>query len=293
MPRFDTPTPITVDVELAAGDVRLHAGERTDTIVTVTPSDPGQRSDVSAAHDTHVECVGGRLAVRGPKTWRRLTPFGAGGSVDVVIELPVGSDVGGRLTFGQLVATGQLGACRLSAGAGDIRVERAGEIDLSTGAGDIAVELATGGRIGTGSGDVRLAAISGITVIKSSNGDSHVGEADGRLEMKGANSSFTVDRARGQITAKTSLGDIRLGDVTGGTVDAQTGCGSVEVAIGRGVAAWLDLHTKFGVVSNELVDTAPPDSSEGSVEVIARTRIGDITIRRASDVRLVQALGWR
>ncbi len=49
MPTFDTPRPILVDLELGVGDVRITAGDRTDTTVEIRPTDPAKPSDVEAA----------------------------------------------------------------------------------------------------------------------------------------------------------------------------------------------------------------------------------------------------
>ena len=40
MPTFDTPEPIAVTLDVGVGDIRVVAGDRTDTIVDVRPSDP-------------------------------------------------------------------------------------------------------------------------------------------------------------------------------------------------------------------------------------------------------------
>jgi len=57
--------------------------------------------------------------------------------------------------------------------------------------------------------------------------------------------------------------------------------GRVDIGIRLGVAAWLDLDTKFGKVYNDLESTARPQPGEPTVEVRARTSFGDITIHRA------------
>lgn len=64
MPTFDTPEPISVTLELGVGDIRIVAGERTDTVVEVRPSDAARTSDVTAAQQTRVEYAGGRLLRR-------------------------------------------------------------------------------------------------------------------------------------------------------------------------------------------------------------------------------------
>ena len=48
MPEFDTPEPITVEIDLVVGDVRLTASERANTVVEVRPSDPADEHRTSA-----------------------------------------------------------------------------------------------------------------------------------------------------------------------------------------------------------------------------------------------------
>jgi DUF4097 and DUF4098 domain-containing protein YvlB len=106
----------------------------------------------------------------------------------------------------------------------------------------------------------------------------------GDLQVKAANGDIGVDRARASVTAKTANGDIHLNEVDHGVIVAETACGKVDVAVRSGVAAWLDLHSGFGLVRNLLDATERPGPSEDTVEVRARTSFGDITIRRAEDL---------
>ena len=88
------------------------------------------------------------------------------------------------------------------------------------------------------------------------------------------------------VGAKTANGDVRVGEVARGAVVAQTAFGKVEIGVLDGVAAWLDLNTKFGRVQNDLGAAEQPAPGEEAVEVRARTSFGDITIHRsfASDI---------
>ena len=52
---FDTPSAITVTLDLYVADVRLAVSDRADTVVEVRPSDPGKAADVKAAENTRVE----------------------------------------------------------------------------------------------------------------------------------------------------------------------------------------------------------------------------------------------
>jgi hypothetical protein len=82
------------------------------------------------------------------------------------------------------------------------------------------------------------------------------------------------------VVAKTSNGDVRLDEVERGNVVAQTALGKIDIGIRDGVAAWLDLDTKFGKVDNVLDSAGKPGAGEDAVEVRARSAFGDITIRR-------------
>ena len=94
MPTFNTPEPITATIDVAVGDVHLSAGDGTATVVDVRPSDASNSDDVKAAELTRVEYASGQLLVKAPKLRSWLSRSG-GGSIDVTIELPAGSQVRG------------------------------------------------------------------------------------------------------------------------------------------------------------------------------------------------------
>lgn len=282
MPTFDTPAPITVSLELSVGDVRIEAGDRTDTVVDVRPGDPNKKGDVAAAQQTRVDYTDGRLTIRGPKG-RRAFNFRGGDSIDVHVNLPAGSSLRAEAGVVHLRATGPLGECRVKAGCGEIRIDEAGPVRLGMGAGDIILGRSTGHtELTSGSGALRIGTVDGTAVIKNANGETVVGEITGDLRVKSANGKITVDRAHATVAARTAMGDIRLGEVHRGGVVAETGFGSVEVGVADGVAAWLDLGTRFGAVNNELDAADRPPPGEHTVEVRADTAMGDITVRRAT-----------
>jgi DUF4097 and DUF4098 domain-containing protein YvlB len=283
MPTFETPGPISVTVEIGVGDIWVEASDRADTSVEALPSDPGKRVDVSAAEQTHVEFADGRLLVRAPKRWRQWTPWGGGGSIDVRIELPSGSHVRAEAGVAALRCGGRLGNCQFRTGVGDIRLDQTGRVELKTGAGDISLDRAEGkAEVTTGSGAVGIARVDGTTVVKNGNGDTWLGEVAGDARVSAANGGISIDLARATIVAKTSNGDVRVGEISGGVVVAQSAFGAVDVGVRDGVAAWLELDTKFGSVQNRLETAGRPGAGEDTVEVHAHTGYGDITIRRSS-----------
>jgi putative adhesin len=280
MSHFQTPEPISVVLELRVADVRVAAGERPDTIVEVRPSDPSRRDDLTAAEQTRVEYADGRLLVKGPRRLREWSPFSDGGSIDVDIQLPAGSELNGHTVAGGFRCTGPLGRCELKSSAGALSVDHAADVKLAT-AGDISLGHVSGdAELTTATGDVRAGEIGGAAAIKNANGDTRIGTIGGDLRVKAANGDIDVGDAHRSVVAKTANGHIRLGSVHGGSVAAETAAGHVEVGVADGVAAWLDLRTHYGHVHNGLDASEVPGPADEQVQVRARTGFGDITIRR-------------
>ena len=282
MPTFDTPGPISVTISLGAGDLRITAGDRSETVVDVRPSDESAGDDVRAAEQTRVEYADGRLLIKAPKSWRRYSPFSDGGSADVSIELPAGSHVQGEAAMAAVHCEGRLGDCRFKTSAGDIVLGEAGTVHLSTAAGDITVDHAEGSaEITTASGDVRIGAVGGSAVVKNSNGDSWIGEATGDVRLVGANGDISIGHSSASATAKTANGTIRVGEVVRGPAVLETAFGDVEVGVRDGTAAKLDVSTHYGRVRNEMEPSDGPEPAEETAEIYARTAMGDIVIHRS------------
>ena len=290
MPFFSTPEPIYVTIELIAGDARIIASDRTDTVIEVRPRDDSKASDIRAAEQTQVEYSSGRLLVKSRQRnfiyegARSVIGPGRGSPVvDVTIELPTGSHLQGDTGMGDFGCEGHLGECRLKTGMGNIRLDHASALHLKTGMGDIAVDRASGeADVTTGSGEVRIGHIGGAAVIKNSNGDTAVGEVTGDLRVKSANGRISVDRAHASVIAKTANGNIRIGEVVSGEIVLETAAGELEVGIREGTAAWLDVTAHYGRVRNSLDEADSPEQSEATAEVRARTSYGNILIHRAN-----------
>jgi len=279
MHTFDTPTPISVTVDLSVGRVRIIARARTDTVVDVQPSNPSREADVRDAEQTWVEFTNGRLTVKVPK---RFTLFGRGSSVDLTIRLPEGSDVQGAAAVADVHGSGRLGDCRVKLSMGALHLETTGALQVSTGMGDVTVDQVVGAAdVATGSGAVRIGTIDGPAVIKNSNGDTWVGSVGGDLRARAANGDVSVDRADASVQARSANGDIRVLDAARGSVSVETSVGAVEIGIRDGSAAWLDVSTGFGRVSTSLTTADVPDPAGNTVNVHARTQHGDILVRRS------------
>jgi DUF4097 and DUF4098 domain-containing protein YvlB len=127
---------------------------------------------------------------------------------------------------------------------------------------------------------VRLRELDSSAVIKNSNGDTWVGVAGGDLRLNAANGSIAVDLAQASVGAKSANGDVRLGEVVRGSVVLETKIGDLEVGIREGTAAWLDVNSRFGHVRNGLDAADGPEASAETVEVRARTSVGEVVVRR-------------
>ena len=280
MPTFDTPKPISATIDLGLGDVRIRATDTDTTVVEVQPSDASNEEDRKAAQLTRVEYAHGQLVVKASKL-RSWLPTRDGGSIDVTIELPAGSQVHGGLAAADVQCDGRLGRSQIKTGLGRVQLDEVETLSVKSGTGDIVVDRVIGhADITAGSGDVRVRALDSTAVIKNSNGDTWIGVAEGDLRVNAANGSIAVEVAHGGVVAKSANGDVRVRDVVHGSVVLETKLGDVEVGIREGTAAWLDVNATAGRVVNSLEAADAPQPSAETVEVRARTTVGEIVIRR-------------
>ncbi len=281
MPTYQTLEPISVTLELGVGHVRISASDRADTSVEVRPSDATDQSDVKAAQQVRIDHTEGVLRVTGPRV-RAFDFSRRTRSVDVLIDLPVGSDLSVELQVGDIRCAGRLGQCRLKTSAGNVWAERTGPLRLDTSVGHITVDGVNGNaEISTGSGKIRVGGVEGTAVIKNSNGDTVIEKITGDLRVRSANGDIQVDRAGAGADVKTSNGGIRLGEVSHGSIVLGTAMGDLDIGIAEGAVAWLDVHTGFGQVRNLLSDATRPDDADRVVEIHGRTSYGDITVHRS------------
>jgi DUF4097 and DUF4098 domain-containing protein YvlB len=282
MPEFNTPEPISVVVDTYVGDIRIVASDTATTVVDVRPSSRNRHQDVEAAEQTTAEYSAGLLRVHAPRPplWKQAVGRKYG-SVEVLIEVPSGSRVEVDTAMGTIYTKGRLGDCRLTSSFGDVQVDTAGALQMTTGTGTISVEQANGRvEADTGSGAVRIRRIDGSAEINNSNGATWIDTVTGDLRVKSANGDITVGVTESGVAAKTAAGSIRIGEVVRGSVSLASAAGRLEVGIRPGTAALLDLHTRFGLVRNELDTVEGPVSSDEKATVRARTSYGDIVVRR-------------
>jgi len=282
MPTFDTPDPITARLQfgMVIANVRVTADARADSHIEVTPVDPGRKADVRVAEQTTIDFADGVLTARAPRFGSMLTRTGA---VDVKVRLPEGSGLTGATAMGQVVTEGALGDVRFKTAYGDVNIAKAATLQLRCSSGDVTVGEAGTAEVVATNGGVNLVRVDGAAKVSNSNGGSRIGEAAGAVEVDGSNGVVTIDRALGDVTVRNANGRIEVGEVVRGTVTLTTAAGSLEVGVREGSAAWLDLNTVAGQVRNELLVGEAPADGEDSVRITARTHVGNILVRRATE----------
>ncbi|TFD47331.1 hypothetical protein E3T55_15235 [Cryobacterium frigoriphilum] len=282
MPTYNTPAAIDVAINLQVGRIEVIATDRADTVVTVTPTNPGKAVDRRGAEDTKVAFDGQQLTITGPKP--RLSWIGPGptDSADVKIELPTGSRLTAEIAVGHLSTTGRLGATRIKSSTGSVELDTTGDLWLRAGHGSATVGTAHGSsEITADHGQIRLGAVDGDAILKASHGSITVGLSRGALEAKLSYGDLEISTALASVAAKTAYGSIELREISSGSIEVESGFGQIRIGVRPGVPAWLDLSSKDGHVRNEIAGDTAPAESEQSVAVRARTQFGDITVQRA------------
>ncbi|WP_199038176.1 hypothetical protein [Glycomyces salinus] len=214
MHTFETPAPITANVDIVLGYIRFNASDRADTVVEVDPVDPSRPLDVEAAELVEVEFSDGTLRVAHPKLRTMFTK--KFGSVKVRVELPTGSNLHGETAQGEQVVKGAVGACRLKIAIGDIRLDRAAAARLRTSGGRVSADHVTGRADVHAGGEVRL----------------------GRVDA--------------DVKVKSNMGSVSVGEIGSGPVDLYSAVGGLEVGVPAGTAVLLDANASVGRVRDDL-----------------------------------------
>jgi hypothetical protein len=277
MPTFATPGPITATVEVAGAQVRVTASDRTDTVVLVEPRDTASRKDVRVADKTKVDLAGGQLTVK------TTTPGDKSGSVAITIDLPAGSSLAAYLAHSSVQVDGSIGQCELHMASGWVQLDRIDALRADISAGQVVIaHIAGRADIDGGAFAVRIGEVEGPAGIAGSGGQAWIGHAAADLELSSGSGGFDIDRADGSVTATTASGAIRIGRMTHGEATLMNGSGNIEVGIGDGIAAHIDVNSERGSVRNSVASHESTGAPDAKVTVHARTRHGDIIIQRAS-----------
>jgi hypothetical protein len=282
MPSYDVSGPIDLDVTAGVGFVDIAASDRTDAVAEVVPSKRGRSGDESLAREATVSFDSGVLRVKVP---RRLNLFGKSDSVDVRCEVPTGSRVTIETAYGSVRARGVLGDCRIVAKYGGVTADTVGNLVVEAPYGSTDIAEVTGRLdVTAGHGVVRIGEVHGDARLRASHGTMELGTAAGDVEAA-TSGALTIDRALGDVTARSAHGPIRIREVSGGTIRLDNGHADVDVGVPTGIAAWIDASSAHGRVRNELTPDPAAAASDHAVELHLHANYGNVIIRRITTTR--------
>ena len=282
MPSYDASGPIDLDVTAGVAFVDIVASDRRDAVVEVVPSKPGRSGDESLARETAVSFDSGRVRVKVP---RRRILFGKSDSVDVRCEVPTGSRITIENAYGSVRARGVLGDCRIVAKYGGVTADTVANLVLEAPYGSTDIAEVTGRLdVTAGHGVVRIAQVHGNARLRASHGIMELGTAAGDVEVA-TSGALTIDRALGNVTARSAHGPLRIREVSGGTIRLDNVHADVDVGVPTGVAAWIDATSAHGWVRNELTPDPAAAASDRSVELHLHTNHANVIIRRVNTPR--------
>jgi F0F1-type ATP synthase epsilon subunit len=278
MPTYTTPGPVDVRIDLPLGETRVIASDRDTTVVDVLGDDDAIRCEFSGNQLT-LSATADRGGVVG---WGLgMLGLGPGSGATVTVEVPTGSDLHATTRYGSLSTEGSLGTCQVRTEYGDVHLDEAGPVGIRSRHSDLSIEHATADlEITTSSGDVRVGVVEGSASITNNDSDIVVTEARGPLQLRGSHGDMTIERLHADLLARNAYGSIRVTEVVEGSCDIATTYGEVEIGIAEGTAAWLDVRSDTGTVRNRLDQQPGPDEFDHTAELRARTRDGDVLIRR-------------
>lgn len=260
---FSTPGPVTLTVNIPAGDIRLETGDEPETLVELDARDEDALAE--ATIELRRRGDGHEVIVEAPKRFNILR-LRNGVDYRLRIRAPHGADLDASTASADIEGIGRFGSVEVDSASGDARFESAdGEA-----------------RINVASGDVRFGRLAGDATVNSASGDVEFGSLGGRGKIRSASGDVSVDEAKSSLTVQTASGDQEIGSIVSGQVTLQSASGDITIGVAKGTALWIDAKSMSGDTTSELeVEGEPPAEGDAKVELRATSMSGDIDIRRA------------
>jgi DUF4097 and DUF4098 domain-containing protein YvlB len=268
---FDTPSPVSLYVELGSGNVLVHTDETDRTTFDVT----GEH-----AEDVVVEQRGEQIVVIAKQ--RRTGFFGSSQSLVIDVSMPHDSKLATKLGSADLRVTGRIGETVLRAGSGDIRLgELNGNGSVETGSGDVAVDRVAGPlQVKSGSGEVTVDRAEGPLNVSTGSGDVLVESAAEAVTVRSGSGDLRVRDSQRDVLLSTASGDLVVERMVRGQLTAKNVSGDITVGIPAGVPVWTDISCVTGSVHSSLEGAGEPQDGQDFVELRAKTVSGDIHLEQ-------------
>ena len=277
MHTFETPGPPTLVVRTTGGHVTVTASDTERTTVELTPLSPAGEQAVANAT---VEQQGNSVVVHLPHARGGL--FRQGAAVAVDVSCPTGTSLHVRADSADVRATGSYADATVASGSGDIDIDTVtGNASLKTGSGAVTTGHVETVVATTGSGNITVGRSARQAKLTVGSGDIEIGELVGDAVAKTGSGDVEVDRLGGALLTKTGSGSLTVRRAVSGTVRATGASGNISIGIEDGTAAWLDVSTVSGRVTQELGESEPPGEDQQRVEITARTVSGNLRVHRS------------
>jgi DUF4097 and DUF4098 domain-containing protein YvlB len=257
---------VALDLTVPAGRIEVDAGDREQTVVTLSPLNDSA-STLAAIEDATVEVRGrgdgARLVVQ--VKGRR---HGSDTKVLIRVECPEACDLNVRTASADLQAHGRLGSVTVVTASGDVQLD---EVD-----GSVAIKSA--------SGSLNLATARGDLTMKSASGDISAGRLASGGKIRTASGDVLVRENTGSLSIHSASGDLQIDAVEAGKIVFHSASGDLVIGVRRGSTLQLDARSMSGSIDSEIeLEDSPAGGSNGAphVEVHAVSMSGDVRIRRA------------
>ena len=278
MQTFQTGGPITVVVRTGSGHVTITATDTADTTVELTALNAAGEDAVDG---TRVDHSHGVVLVDVPRRGGGL--FRGGPQVGIEITCPTGSTLQVKADSADVRADGSYETADIVTGSGDLTIESVtGTAKLKSGSGAVVTGQVDGALVvTTGSGDVNVDQSGSTATLNAGSGDISIGSLAGDVVTKTGSGDVEVGVLQGTLLTKSGSGDLVVRRAASGAVRANGASGTISIGIQDGTAAWIDLSTVSGRVSQELGETDAPREDQQRVEITARTVSGDLRVHRS------------
>jgi DUF4097 and DUF4098 domain-containing protein YvlB len=251
--RFTVGDRARLEVEIAAGDVKVRTAPHDAVVLTIDTADPSQVEIIQ---------VGDSISVRHLGRWGRKR------HVVVVAEVPEGADI------------------RIITVSADVRLDgRLGATQARTVSGNIGIERIDRGNLDSTSGDLHLTTSDGALNVSTVSGNVSVGQIRGRLTASLTSGDLRVDLVDGDVEVSTMSGDVAIGRCDGDSLSVKSVSGDLAIGLPSGIRVEPDISTLSG--STSLPKPSKDSFGAGFGETRRRVRLRLRTV--SGDIRLLRA----
>ena len=200
------------------GHAELHLTARSGRVTVIAEERANVFAEEGAASRGAETDATGRISIGAAK----------GGSANLLVRCPAGTDLAVGTMSGNVELRGPLGQVRITTVSGSATVERAEELDVRTISGSIEVDRCTGRCL--------LRTKSGHALCGSAR-DARVSTISGQIRL---------GETSGSVRAQTVSGTVEVGTQRDGDVAVQTVSGSVKIEVPDGVRPDARLRSLTG-----------------------------------------------